>query len=183
MGGNAPLAAEVPPDVAQAAQQRNFGVLLSTRALASPLQRFALWLVIAVVCFGVLVAISSIRPNMFTVLYSILRFFGLFFCFAGVYALAVAIRALIVGARAYFVFANGFVYRHNGKIQAYAWQEINALQSVVGTRGSAAGKLLHYNLVTTAPKPIMIPVNIVNGRDEFLDHLIAALTRHGKPIT
>jgi hypothetical protein len=183
MGGNAPLTAEVPPDVAQVAHQRGFGHLVSSRALASPMQRFALWLVIAIVCFGLLVAISSIRPNMFSFAYTVLRFIGLFFCFAGVYAIVVAIRSLVIGSRAYFVYANGFAYRHNRKVQAYAWPEITALQSVVGTRGDAAGKLVHYNLVTPAAPPIMIPVHIVNGRDEFLDHLIAALTRHGRPIT
>jgi hypothetical protein len=183
MGGNAPLTAEVPPDVARVAHQRGLGHVVSTRALAHPAQRFALWLVIGIVCFGLLVAVSSIRPDMFSWAYSVLRFIGLFFCFGGVYAIAVAIRSLIVGSRAYFVFANGFAYRHNGRVQAFLWPDVGALQAVVGTRGSDSGKLVHYNLVTQTAPPIMIPVNIVNGRDEFLDHLIAALTRHGRPIT
>jgi hypothetical protein len=176
MGGNVPLTAEVPPDVAQAAHQRGFGQLVSVRALAKPAHRFALWLVIGIVCFGLLIAVSSLRPNQFTFAYSVLRFIGLFFCFGGVYA-------IVTGSRAYFVFANGFAYKHNSKVQAYAWPEIIALQSIVGTRGATAGKLLHYNLVTQTASPIMIPVSIVNGRDEFLDHLMAALTRHGRPIT
>ena len=181
-GGNVAPTIDVPPEIAQAAHQRGFGPLLSTRALAHPLARFALWLVIAVVSFGLLVTISYFAQGSSGVLHSVMRFVGLFFCFGGVYAVVVAIRSLVVGARAYFVYTNGFAYKHNGKVQAYAWPEVQALQSVVGTRGDAAGKLLHYNLVTPASS-IIVPVQIVNGRDEFLDHLIAALNRHGRPIT
>ncbi|MFI5915651.1 hypothetical protein [Dactylosporangium sp. NPDC051541] len=176
---------EVPADVGQAALARGFGPLVSLRQLANARNRFILWLVISIACLGLLIATSALgsRLSIFSGWYSIVRFIGLFFCFGMVGALVTAIRQLVVGNRSYFVFSEGFIYRHNGKVQAYSWPETTGLQSVLGTRGEGAGKLSHYNLLLQGNAPVMIPIDIVDGRDEFLDHLIAALSRHGRPIT
>nr|BFE64579.1 hypothetical protein GCM10020063_091050 [Dactylosporangium thailandense] len=184
-GGSAMPAGEVPVEVGEAAQARGFGPLLSERQLARARNRFLLWLAIAAGCLGLLIGTGALgsRLSVFDALYSVVRFIGLFFCFGMVFAIVSAIRTLVVGNRAYFVYSEGFVYRHNGKVQAFSWPETTGLQSVLGKRGDAAGKLSHYNLLVQGSEPIMIPINIVNGRDEFLDHLMAALTRHGRPIT
>ncbi|GIH15386.1 DUF6585 family protein [Rugosimonospora africana] len=181
--GNA-AAAPVPPEVVQAAQAHNFGRMESTRSLANPRQTSVLWLVIGIVCFVVLWLLSEVgsKNSSLSVLWSILHFFGLLFCFAGVFAIVAAIRVLVTGARSYYVYENGFVYRHNGNVRAIAWPEVTSLQSVLGTRGSNSGKLTHYNLNVQGIKPIPIPIQIVNGRDDFLDHLIAALGRFNRPV-
>jgi hypothetical protein len=184
-GGNALPVGEVPMEISQAAQARGLGPLLSERQLANVRNRFLLWLVIALACLGLLIGVSAVGSKMsvFDAMYSVVRFIGLFFCFGMVFAIGTAIRTLVVGNRAYFVYSEGFVYRHNGKVRAFTWPETTGLQSVLGKRGDAAGKLSHYNLLVQGSEPIMIPIRIVNGRDEFLDHLMAALNRHGRPIT
>jgi hypothetical protein len=182
-GGGAPPASEIPTDVSQAAQGRGFGPLLSVRQLASVKNRFLLWLLIAAGCLGLLLLTSLYRPSVYSAMYSVMRFFALVFCFGMVFAIVTAIKALVVGNRSFFVYGEGFVYRHNSKVQAFSWPEVTGLQSVLGKRGDAAGKLSHYNLLPPGGQPIPIPINIVNGRDEFLDHLMAALNRHGRPIT
>lgn len=179
-----PATATTPPEVVQAAQARNFGHLESARALANPRQAFVLWLVVGIACFVVLWLLANVGSDhsSLSVLWQILHFFGLLFCFAGVFAIVAAIRAIATGARSYFVYENGFVYRHNGNVRTIPWPEVTSLQSVLGTRGSTAGKLTHYNLNVQGGRPIPIPIHIVNGRDEFLDHLIAALGRFGRPV-
>jgi hypothetical protein len=184
-GGSTLPTGEVPADVSQAAQARGFGPLMSVRQLANARNRFLLWLVIAAACLGLLIGISYLGSKMsvFDAMYSVVRFIGLFFCFGMVFAIVTAIRTIVVGNRSYFVFGEGFVYRHNGKVQAFSWPEITGMQSVLGKRGDAAGKLSHYNLLAEGGTSIMIPIAIVDGRDEFLDHLMAALNRHGRPIS
>ena len=181
-GGGAPPV-EVPTDVTQAAQARGFGPLLSERQLPNARNRFFMWLLIAAGCLGLLILTSTVQPSIFSWLYQLLHFIALFFCLGMVYAIVIAIRTASLGNRSYFVFTEGFAYRHNSKVQAFSWQEISGLQAVIGKRGDATGKLSHYNLLPQGSRPIMIPINIVDGRDEFLDHLMAALNRHGRPIT
>jgi hypothetical protein len=180
--GNAVAVVE-PPDVAQAARGRNFGSLESFRALANPWTNFATYLVIAVVCFGLLTLVSYVAPDdSFSLLYSVLHVVAVVACLGGVFCVVAALRALATGNRSYFVYTNGFVYRQNSNVRALAWPEVTSLQSVLGTRGSTAGKLLYYKLLSQGGKPIAIPIKIVNGKDDFLDHLIAALGRNDRPV-
>jgi len=173
-----------PQDVTQAAQARGFGPLMSKRELTNARNRFLMWLGASVACLVLLIVTANVfQVSVFSAWYSVVRFVGLFFCFGMVIALVTAIKTLVVGNRSYFVYSEGFVYRHNGKVQAYSWPETTGMQAVLGKRGDAAGKLSHYNLLVQGSEPITIPINIVNGRDEFLDHLMAALARHGRPIT
>jgi hypothetical protein len=172
-----------PPDVDRVAQQRGFGPLLSSRALPHPGKNALGKLAAGVVCFVLLMVFASVIPELsiFSFMYSVARFIGLVFCFAGVFFFVVALRVLVIGARAYYAYANGFVYRHNSRIQAFGWHEATELRPLVTRRGDNAGKVLEYELVGPAG-PIVIPLQIVNGRDEFMDHMIPALGRFGKPV-
>jgi hypothetical protein len=180
---NDAVTAPAPPEVAQAAQRHDFGPLAASRAMANPWLSFVIGLVVSAACFGLLTLISYLGHDSNGFVYAIARFFGLIFCFSGVFALVWAIRVVVMGSRSYFAYANGFVYKHNSNVRAIAWPEVASLQSVLGTKGSNAGKLLQYNLQPQDnSKPIPIPLDIKNGRDPFLDQVIAALGRFGRPV-
>jgi hypothetical protein len=180
--GDAMLAPE-PPEVAQAAQSRGFGPLVGSRALANPWMSLVFGLVASAACFALLTLVSYLGKDSDGFFYVVARFFALFFCFGGFGALVWAIRAVVMGARSYFAYANGFVYKHNSKVRAIAWPEVASLQSVLGTKGSSAGKLLQYNLQPQdGSKAIPLPIDIKDGRDPFLDQVIAALGRFGRPV-
>jgi hypothetical protein len=182
-----PTTAQVPPEVQQAAAQRGFGAPLGTRLLNRPVVTALVYLGVAVACFVLLLLSSWVltevfHPKGFTVLWSILRIIPLAFCFGMVGALVYGLRILVTGSQCYFAYTNGLVYQHRRQIQTVAWQEVTELRSVLATRGDNAGKLLHYNLIPAGGKPIPVPIVVVDGRDEFLDQVIAALRHYGKPI-
>jgi hypothetical protein len=172
----------MPPNVAQAAQERGLGHLLGARQLANPIMVGILSLVAAAVSFGLLMLISNLGKDSGGVLYSVLRVVALFFCFAMVAALAYGVAALVRGAQAYYVYTDGVIHRRNGRVRAFTWAEVVELRGIIGTKGDNAGKLLHYKLTPQGGKAFLIPISIVDGRDEFLDHLISALKQHGRPV-
>jgi hypothetical protein len=172
----------LPPNVAQAAQQRGLGVSISTRALPSPVAVGIMCLAAAAVFLGLLVLTSQIGQDTGGVLYSLLRFVALFSCFGMVGALAYGVAALVRGAQAYYVYSGGVVHRRNSNVRAFTWAEVTELRGIIGTKGDRAGKLMHYKLTPAGAKPFLIPINIVDGKDEFLDHLIAGLKQHGRPV-
>jgi hypothetical protein len=178
---------QVPPEVEQAAAQRGFGTLLDARQFNRPVVTAVIYLVIGVACL-VLLMVSSwliqkvFHPSSFSVAWSILRIVPLLFCFGMVIAPVYALRILVVGSQSYFVYTNGLVYLHRRSVHAVAWPEVSELRSVVGTRGDSAGKLLRYDLVPVGGSPVPLPIVIEDGRDAFLDHVIAALRQHGRPI-
>jgi hypothetical protein len=173
--------------VEQAAAQRGFGTLLGSRLLNRPVLTAMFYLAIGVACF-VLLWLSSwlimtvFHPTSYSLLWSILRIVPLAFCFGMVIAPVYALRILIAGSRSFFAYTNGLVYVQRSKIQTVAWTEVSELRSVIATRGDDAGKRVHYDLVPVNGSPVSIPIVIVDGRDEFLDHVIAALRQHGRPI-
>ena len=178
---------EVPPEVTQTAEQRGFGALIDARLMNRPGATAMVYLAIGVGCLVMLLVsswlITSVfHPTSFSFAWSILRIVPLLFCLGMVLAPVYALRIVLMGSRSYFAYANGIVYRRNRAIQAVAWPEVRELRSAVVTRGDAAGKLSHYDLVPLSGPPIPIPINIVNGRDEFLDHVIAAVRHYGRPI-
>jgi hypothetical protein len=177
------IKAPEPPEVAQAAQSRGFGPLIGSRALASPWLNLVVGLVVSAACFGLLTLVSYLAHDSDGIIYLIARFFALCFCFGGFGALIFGIRAAVMGARSYFAYVNGLVYKHNSNVRAIAWPEVASLQSVLGTKGSSAGKLLQYNLQPQdGSKAIPLPIDIKDGRDPFLDQVIAALGRFGRPV-
>ena len=174
-----------PPEVAGVAEERRFGSLLGHRALSNPLASAAMGLVATVACFVMIYVVAHVAANIdhFSFWYSIVRATGLFFLLTGVGALVYAVKRIFVGARSYWAFSSGFVYRHNKRVQAFAWTEIAALSPVIGTKGDAAGKVTHYNLIPLGGAPISLPLHIENGHDPFMDVIIAELQRHGRPVS
>lgn len=173
----------LPPAVLDVVRARGLGNLVSTRYTPNPITTAVLSFLAAAACLGLLFGASAIGHDADGLLYAVMRFFGLFGCFGMVAALAFGISALVRGAQTFYIFTNGVVHRRNNRATGYAWTELSELRSVIGTKGDSAGKLLHYQLVPTAGRPIAIPMLVVDGRDEFMDNLIAAMNYHGRPVT
>lgn len=168
-----------PPPVTALAQSRGFGPLVASRKLANPLVVSGLSLVAALVCLGLLILMSSLFPDVEGALTPLIRGAALFLCFGFVIMLTYAIATLVRGAQSFHIYGGGFVHRRNGKVHAYAWPEIAELRPVVGKRGDAAGKVQSYQLVPRSGPVVAIPLAIENGRDPFMDQLMAALHHHG----
>jgi hypothetical protein len=180
-------AVSIPPEVEQAAAQRGFGPLLDSRLFNRPVVTALVYLGIGVGCLLMLMLSSWLigtvfHPTSFSVAWSILRIIPLAFCFGMVIAPVYALRILVTGSQSYYAYTNGLVYLHRRSVQAVAWPEVSELRSVIATRGDNAGKLLRYDLVPVSGSPVPLPLVVVNGRDAFLDHVIAALRHHGRPI-
>jgi hypothetical protein len=177
--GPDPLAEQPPPAVAALAQSRQFGPCIANRKLMNPLMVGGVSVVVALACLGLLILMSSVFSDVEGALSPLIRGAALFFCFGFVGALTYGIATLVRGAQSFHVYAGGFVHRRNSKVRAYAWPEVAELRPVVGKRGDAAGKTLSYQLVPRGGAPIGIPLAIENGRDGFMDELMAALRHHG----
>jgi hypothetical protein len=175
-------AEQPPPDVAAAAQHRQLGQHLATRRLMNALVAGGLGLLASVGSLGLLILVSFLASDIDGPVRALLRFIALFFCFAFVGALAWGIAALVRGNRSFHVYAGGFIYRHNGKIRVISWPEVTDLRQVIAKRGEASGKIQHYQLTLHDGKHIAIPLAIVDGRDYFMDQLMAVLHHSGIPV-
>jgi hypothetical protein len=180
--GAGPIGDEPPANVGTAAQARGLGPRLASRYLASPIMMAGLYFIGALVCLGLLVLASTVFEEPEGALRAVLRFVALFACFGFVGALTAAIAILVRGAQSYHVYAGGFVHRRNNKVRVFGWPEVGELRPFVGKRGDQAGKVLSYQLVPQQGAPVPIPLVIENGRDEFMDRLIAALQQAGVPV-
>lgn len=178
-GSFAPLGDEPPPAVAAAAQSYHFGPRVASRFLANPFVVAGMLFGLSALSLGLLVVVSKFGDDTGGVLRSLLRVVALFFCFAFVGLLTAAIATLARGAQSYHVYAGGFVHRRNGKVRALAWSEIAELRPVVVTKGDNAGKVQQYQLVPRQGAPVGIPLTIENGRDEYMDRLMAVLRQNG----
>ena len=168
---------QAPEDVTALAMSRGLGHQVADRSLPSPLKAGGSWIAVAAVSL-LLLFLVSLGHDTDGLLYGILRFIGLFFCFLMVYSLAMGIRVFIQGAQSFYVFANGFVHRRNGRSQAFTWPEIVEMKPLL-----KKGQLVNYLLVPRHRKPIGIPVVLENNRDSFLDNLMGLLNRHGIPVS
>src|SRR5256885_9110152 len=177
-----PIGEEPPVEVADVARDRGLGPRVASRKLANPLVVAGISLGAAVLALVLLMAFAGLHPPTHGLLYPLVRFVGLFLCFGFVGALVYGIAALVRGAQSFHVYAGGFVHRRNGKVRAVTWPEVAQLSPVTGKRGDNTGKLLHYQLVLRDGSTIAVPLQIVNGRDEFMDHLMATLRGNGIPV-
>jgi hypothetical protein len=180
--GAAPLGDEPPANVGGAAQSRGLGPRLASRYLANPVMMAGFYFVGALVCLGLLVLASTVFEDVEGALSPLVRFGALFLCFGFVGALTAAIAILVRGAQSYHVYAGGFVHRRNSRVRPLGWSEVAELRPVVAKRGDAAGKVQSYQLAPHQGAPVAIPLVIENGRDEFMDRLIAALQQAGVPV-
>ena len=175
----------IPADVADVARQRELGSLLSSRALPNPIVNAAVWLGVSVASFLVTYAIAASAEHMdpFGFLYSIVHAAVFAFFLLAVTGFIYTVRHLIIGPRSYWVFEDGFVYKQRRTIRALGWTEVERLSPVIGSKGDSAGKILRYNVVPETGRPIAVPLKIEKDRDTFMDALMGALQRHGKPIS
>lgn len=178
-----PFAEQPPEEVHAIALSRGLGHFVDSRKLPNPVARGIGMLLSAAGAFAVLLVLGYFAQDRDGILWEILHFVALAFCFVMVALIGGAIRVFITGAQSFYVYTNGFAHRRNSKLRAYGWNEVTELKPVLQTRGDDKGKLLHYALVPRHDKPIGIPVNIVNGRDPFLDNLMGLLQQHGVPVT
>jgi hypothetical protein len=182
--GAGPVGDEPPANVGAAAQSRGLGPRLASRYLPSPFAMAGLYFIGALVCLGLLILASTLfdEPDGRGAVTAVLRFGALFACFGFVGALTAAIAILVRGAQSYHVYAGGFAHRRNSRVRALGWPEVSELRPIVNKRGDAAGKVQSYQLVPHQGAPVAIPLVIENGRDEFMDRLIAALQQAGVPV-
>lgn len=181
-GAAGAAAEQPPPDVASVAERRQLGPHLTTRQLMNPLVAGGLGLIASVVSLGLLVLVSFLASDIDGPVRALLRFIALFFCFAFVGAFAWGIAALARGSRSFHVYAGGFIYRHNKKIRVITWPEVADLRPVIAKRGQASGKIQYYQLTLHQGKHISVPLAIVDGRDHFMDQLMAVLHHNGIPV-
>lgn len=180
--GPVPIGDEPPANVAEVAHRHQLGPRLASRYLANPFALSGMYFVAALACLGVLVLASTVFEDVDGALRAVARFGALFMCFGFVVALTSAIAVLVRGAQSYHLYAGGFVHRRNSRLRVLAWYEIAELAPVIGKRGAQAGKLLSYQLVPRQGSPVPVPLVIEDGRDAFMDRLIAALQQAGVPV-
>jgi hypothetical protein len=177
--GATPVGEEPPPGVTAMAHSRQLGPRVASRKLMNPFVVAGVSLVIALGCLGLLIIMSTVFSDVEGALSPLVRGLALFLCFGFVGALTYGLATLARGAQSFHVYAGGFVHRRNSKVRAYGWAEVAELRPVIGKRGDAAGKVQSYQLVPRSGPPIGIPLAIENGRDEFMDQLMAVLRHHG----
>jgi hypothetical protein len=173
---------EPPANVAEVAHRHRLGPRLASRYLANPLMLSGFYFVGSMACLGLLVLASTAFEDVEGVLSPVVRFGALFLCFGFVGALTAAIAILVRGAQSYHIYTGGFVHRRNSRVRALAWPEIAELGPVIRKRGDQAGKVLSYRLVPRQGAPIPVPLVVEDGRDQFMDHLVAALQQAGVPV-
>jgi hypothetical protein len=178
----APIGAEPPADLKSLALTRGFGHLVASRTLASPLLTGGAGLLLAAVCIGLMLLIGQ-GVDTKGVVHEALHLIEVTLCITTASALAFGVRSFARGAQSFYVFTGGFVHKRNGKCRAYSWSELDELRPVLVRRGDDAGKLRNYELVASTGRPIAIPLDIVDGRDEFMDQLMGLLDQHGIPVS
>jgi hypothetical protein len=167
------------PKVSRIAASHGLGHLLGSRKRANPFADAGGWLIVSMACFAVLYLSDTYLPPSVagSFVHPIQRVVTVVFASLGLIAFAFAIRALALGARAYFIYAEGLVYLRNGKAQIVGWSDVTGLTAVHGTRGTPR----HYQLRLRRGRPVAVPLSTVDGRDPFVDQLVAIVRGHGRP--
>lgn len=177
----------VPPEVLTTAQEHGLGPLLTARKNMNPFLTALILLVLAGLIFGALYwfgsAVSGTDPGGLP--RPLRKALGFVLAGACVFMVGFVIAAIVVlirGFRSYYVFAEGFAVKHNRTIRAFRWPEVTELRSQISETGSNAGKVVGYELIPGEGRKIGVPLEVRDGRDEFIDTLIATMKDHGRPI-
>ena len=98
------------------------------------------------------------------------------------------------GRQAWYVYENGFVARTGSRAWSFPWQEAVSLKPA-GETASAARAGIHevpvagagapvplYALTGPGGRRLLVHGRVTDGRDVFVEELIAALQRFGKPV-
>jgi hypothetical protein len=123
------------------------------------------------------------EQSIFSWAYTILRAIAWVFIPVFFWGIAYGIRGLVVGSRVHYLFAGGLVYRRRSGLRAAGWPEISHLKTVYSRRKQGEeGKVLGYQVHTTDGSSYAIPLLLKDGRDAFIDGVIACLRQHDRPI-
>jgi hypothetical protein len=168
-----------PPKVSRLAASYGLGRLLGSRKRANPFGDALGWLIVSMACFAVLYLSDTYLPPSLAgpFLRVIQQIVTVVFAILGVIAFACAVRALAIGARAYLIYTEGFVYVRNRKAEIVDWSDVIGLTEIHGKRGTPR----NYELRLRSGRPVSVPLSTVDGRDPFVEQLIAIVRGRGKP--
>src|SRR5690606_9453747 len=169
------------PDILAAAQSRQLGAHVTGRRINYFVA--AVWCLLgAALALVLAIAVAALGNNASGIVVTLLRSLALLGCFAFASALGIGLAALVRGIQSFHLFAGGLVYRKYGRTTAVSWPEVAELRPVVGKRGAAAGKVQQYQLALHNGRSVTVPLVVINGRDEFMDQLMAVLQHNGIPV-
>jgi hypothetical protein len=178
-----PYGADPPAEIANAALSRGLGRRLGSRYLVSPAISGGVSLAALAGCILLFALLGVLGPHAPAAAREVLRIVAHVMCLATVVAIVYVIKSFARGAQSYHVYAGGFVHRRNSRVTAYTWGELAELKPFIQKVGEDKGRLVHYRLVPRQGRTIAVPVEITDGRDPFLDHLMARLDEHGVPVS
>lgn len=169
---------DLPADVRDAARSRGFGELLHGRSNAQ-LVNIIVGAIVAVVGFGLLAGLGALAPDdtFGNPLWFLLRWVGRLSCFAGVLGLVWVIRSAVLGSLKVYLFQGGLVSRHRSAVTALAYQDIASVTRKLGTRGSAKGNVVGYDVAGRDGTTLTVP-HMTND-DGFIATLYASVHAAG----
>ncbi|MFB7666921.1 hypothetical protein ACFC1R_23725 [Kitasatospora sp. NPDC056138] len=177
--------AEVPEEVGRLAAANGLGELLDVRRGISPKRAVAVGWGTAAVSLALVLALGSetVKTSMFSFAHSILHALTIAFLFMTVGGIGYGVRGLVAGARAQYLYADGIVHLSRSGPRAVKWPDVAQLRSV-HQRGdqSTVGRVVGYRLEPRDGAAFLIPLVLVDGRDAFVDQVVAAVRRHNRPI-
>jgi len=190
---------EPDAEVARAAQTGEFGPLLASRDLGNPLRNALGFWVAGAVAWAVLLLLGMLFSSTGWLKGSIFEVFlaGLVFvlAFGGLAGFVSGFKTLLQGRRAWYVYRDGFVARAGGTVSAFAWQDAVSFKPAGQTTNTVRAGVNRDVPVLGAGKPHplyaltgpdgrrqLIHSRVTDGRDLFVDELIAALQRFDKPV-
>jgi hypothetical protein len=175
----------VPEEVAGLAAARGLGALVDVRQGVSASRAVTVgWGTGAVaLVLALAVGYESSQTPAFSAAHALLHALTLAFLFTAVGGIGYGARGLAAGTRAYYLYAGGLVLTRRSGPQAVGWPQAVRLRSVHQRGdGSTAGRVAGYRLEATDGTSILVPLVLVDGRDAFVDQLVAAMRRHDRPI-
>lgn len=183
----APLPAKTaPPEVDRLAAEQGLGEYLTVRHAGSPSRALATGAVMAAIALAFMFVLHGplSDASAFSFSYSVLRAVHLGFLLMFVAGVGHGIRGLVAGAQAHYLYAGGIVHRRRSGLRAVAWPNVAQLRSVHHRRGdrSAVGEVVGYRLEAHDGTAVPIPLVLSEGRDAFVDRIVAALRAHNRPI-
>ena len=148
-----------PKRVAAAAAARGLGPLIAATKGSNPFGGFVLWLVLALISFGALVAINY--PGSSSALVSWLAALGrplsIVLLLAGLLCVVGAFVVLLTRFRRCYLYAGGLVRWQSGRVRVMAWSEIALIERLYGNVPGTATIRAGYKVIPAGKsKPLAI---------------------------
>jgi len=164
------------------AAERGLGELAEVRADQSVRRALLQYWGMAVLGGLLLWVVGTVQDgvSVFSGLYSLLHAV-VWFCFlVCLWGFVYGLRALILGSSAHYRYAQGLVFHRRSQLKAVTWQEVTRAKPVYGRKQQGAeGKVLGYELHTGEGLAFAVPLRLRNGKDTFVDAVLAQLQAHG----